>query len=1050
MNNITFFKPKIVLQGCIFALCLAAVTQEAQATEVTANKSSYFQTTVKGKVISGTDKMPVPGVTVMIKGTTNAVTTDFDGNYEIAITDPNTVLVFSSIGFVAQEIAVGGQTNISITLAEDVKTLEEVVVVGYGVKKKATVTGSISEINGKEVAKSPAVNISNGFAGRVSGVIANNRGGEPGYDDSSITIRGLGTMGNNDVLVVVDGVPGQIGGLSRLSAQEIESITVLKDASAAIYGSRAANGVILVTTKKGKKSTKTQVSYNFDQGFSSPTRLPDMADAPTYAQIRNEIAYYNAPDQGMNQIYTQQDIDMFRDGSNPVTHPNTDWAKAALKTTSLQSQHNLNVQGGSESTNYFFSLGKLSQDGLYRNGIANYDQFNVRTNIDTQINERLKVGVSLSGRKEDRQFPIQSAGNIFRAIYRAYPTVVGIYPNGLPSRGIEGSNPLIDATRTAGINENPTYVFNGILRGSYDFGFLKGLSVDGFFSADVTESRSKSFATPFTLYTYNEGTDTYDPSLYGGGPNQKPSLYQSQTSTSQNVSNIKVNFKRQFGDHNIDAFVGYEQSDYKTSNFNATRFNFPTASLPELSQGGAATADARNGGGSWNYTRQSYLSRVAYNFQEKFLLDLQARVDGSSNFPKGSRFGFFPSVSAGYRISKEDWFKADEGFFNDLKIRASWGQLGNDNVPNFQYYDNYRFNNRYVVGDQVVSGIDLRKLGNPNITWEVATKTDIGLNATFLKNFTFEAIYFMQDRSDILWARNGSIPGSTGIVNPYNDDPPNYIPLVPQENIGKMKSNGIEATLGYRKNGDFSYGISGNFTYAKNEVKYIDEAPGLLDYQKQTGAQYNTYLLYNTDGIFRTQEQLDATPHVEGAQLGDLVYKDINGDGEITPDDMTRSKYSNLPRITYGLVMDAAYKNFDLSVVFAGQAQVSQYLLTESGTTGNFYSTWADNRWSPSNPNGSFPRVDESSGSSISGGLYRNDFWLHNTSFVRLKNVQLGYTLPTDITQKYGVSSFRLYLSAFNLFTLTKVKDFDPEGSSENGQFYPQQKIVNFGFNVQF
>ena len=1047
MKNFTFSKSKIFTQGgVLLALCIGGSSNMMYAANGISKieTSAFYQaTTVKGKVISATDKLPLPGVTVLVKGTTNAVTTDIDGNYEIAISDPSAVLVFSFVGFSNQEVAVSGQTTISITLAESAKDLEEVVVVGYGTKKKATVTGSISEINGKDVAKSPAVNISNGLAGRVSGVIANNRGGEPGYDDSSITIRGLGTMNNNDVLVVVDGIPGQVGGLSRLNAQEIESITVLKDASAAIYGSRAANGVILVTTKKGKKGSKTMVNYSFDQGFASPTRLPDMANAATYATIQNEIAYYNNRADGMNQIYSQNDIDQFADGSDPLGHPNTDWAKAALKKTSLQSQHNLNVQGGSENTNYFFSLGKLSQEGLYRNGVANYDQFNVRTNIDTNIGKRLKVGVSLSGRKEDREYPIQSAGNIFRAIYRAYPTVAAIYPNGLPSRGIEGSNPLIDATRTAGINENPTYVFNGILRGSFDFG--AGFSVDGFFSSDISESKSKSFATPFTLYDYNESTGAYDPSLLGGGANQQGQLYQSQKSLDQTVSNIKFNFKRKFGEHSVDAFVAYEQSKYKESQFDATRLHFPTTTLPELSQGGAAGTDSRNSGYSWNFTRQSYISRIAYDYKEKYLLDLQARVDGSSNFPKSGRFGFFPSVSGGYRISKEDWFGGTEGIVNDLKIRASWGQLGNDQTDNFQYFNNYVFSNRNVIGGDLVSGINLRKLGNPNITWEVATKTDIGINATFLKNFTFEAIYFIQDRSDILLNRNASIPGSSGIVNPYGEDP-----LVPKENIGKMKSNGVETTLGYRHNGDFSWGVSGNFTYAKNEVIYQDEAPGALDYQRQTGSSFNTYLLYNAVGIFRSQEQLDATPHVAGAELGDLIFEDKNGDGVINPDDMYRTKYSNLPRMTFGLNLDAAYKNFDVSVLFSGQAQVNQYVLTESGTTGNYYSSWADNRWSDANPNGSYPRVSTSSGSSINGGNYKNNFWLQDASFVRLKNVQLGYTLPTDLTEKYGIANFRLYLSAFNLFTITKFKDFDPEGSSENGQFYPQQKIVNFGFNVQF
>ncbi|RYD90739.1 MAG: SusC/RagA family TonB-linked outer membrane protein, partial [Sphingobacteriales bacterium] len=506
-------------------------------------------------------------------------------------------------------------------------------------------------------------------------------------------IRGLATTGNNDVLVVVDGVPGQIGGLNRLNPQEIESITVLKDASAAIYGSRAANGVILVTTKRGKKGSKLSVNYTFDQGFSSPTRLPDMADASTYATIRNEIAQYN----GQSPVYSAQDIQQFADGSDPLLHPNTNWAKEVLNDFSLQSQHNINMQGGSETTNYFMSIGKVSQEGLYKNSAANYDQYNVRTNLDFNVNERLKIGMSLNGRKEDRQFPTTGAGGIFRAIYRAYPTVAAFYPNGLPTTGIENGNPAILATNAGGTVDNPTYVVNGILRGSYDFGFLEGLSVDGFFSTDISESRTKNFSTPYTLYQYDPGTGTYDPRVVGPA-NQRAALYEAQTSTSMNVSNFKINFKRQFGDHNIDAFVGYERSDYKFHNFSANRINFPTPTTPELGMGGAAATDATNGGYSINFTRQSYLSRVAYDYQEKYLLDLQARIDGSSNFPRGNRYGFFPSVSAGYRISQEEWFKNSVSFFDDLKFRASWGELGNDNIGNFQYFDNYLFNNRNVIG----------------------------------------------------------------------------------------------------------------------------------------------------------------------------------------------------------------------------------------------------------------------------------------------------------------------------------------------------------------
>jgi len=1035
MKNITFIKSKGRWRLLLLsAMGLYAGSSYAVNPLSASYSKSYFQSVVKGTVTSSDDNMPLPGITVMVKGTTIATVTDIDGTYQIDAAGPDAILVFTGIGFTTQEMAVSGQSTINVALPTDMLEVEEVVVVGYGVKKKATLTGSISEIDGKSIAKSPSVNISNGFAGRVSGVIANNRAGEPGYDDSSISIRGLATTGNNDVLVVVDGVPGQIGGLNRLNAQEIESVTVLKDASAAIYGSRAANGVILVTTKKGKKGAKMAVNYSFDQGFSSPTRLPDMANAATYAEITNEIN---------PGTYTAEQIQMFRDGSNPLLYPNTNWAKETLRDFSLQSQHNLNLQGGSENTNYFVSLGKVSQEGLYKNSAANYDQYNVRTNFDANIGSRLKIGLSLNGRKEDRIFPVTGAGGIFRAIYRAYPTVAAYYPNGLPTTGIELSNPALLGTSIGGLNENPTYVVNGILRGSFDIG--QGFSVDGFFSTDISESRSKSFSTPYTVYLYNQSTQNYDPRIVGGGANQKGDLNESQTSTSQEVSNFKFNYKHRFGNHNLDAFVGYEQSSYKYHNFSARRINFPTITTPELGQGGAAATDATNWGSSSNFTRQSYLSRVAYDFKEKYLLDLQARVDGSSNFPSGNRYGFFPSVSAGYRISQEDWFKNSVSFFDDLKFRASWGELGNDNIGNFQYFDNYTFNNRYLVGNTLTSGIDLIRLSNPNITWEVSRKTDIAVNARFLKGFTFEGIYFQQNRSNMLERRNASVPGTTGIVNPYGSDP-----LVPLENIGKAKSHGFEATLGYSHQGNFSWGVSGNFTYAKNEIVFVDEAPGTLDYQARAGHPMNTYLLYNAIGIFRNDADLAAYPHVSDATVGDLIYEDYNNDGQITADDMVRSKYGNIPQMTFGLVADASYKNFDISLVFSGQAQVSQYVLPESGTVGNYYSSWADNRWSPTNPDGTYPKVSDRSSTAVSGGRYRNNFWLNDASFVRLKNVQLGYTVPANFLEKYGISSFRVYASAFNLFTISKVKDYDPEGNNESAQFYPQQKIINLGFNVQF
>nr|WP_295922748.1 TonB-dependent receptor [uncultured Dyadobacter sp.] len=1001
---------------------------------------------VKGTVTSENGE-GLPGASVILKGTSTGTTTDVDGKYTLNVPDGNGTLVYTYIGYLNQEIAIGNRSQLDVKLAPNDKTLEEIVVVGYGTQKKATLTGSVSEVKGADIVKSPQPNLSNSLAGRFSGFVANNRGGEPGYDGSTYTIRGFASTGNSDVLIVVDGIPGQVGGLERLDPNDIESISILKDASAAVYGSRAANGVILVTTKRGTTG-KPVISYSFNQGFSSPTRLPKLADAATYATIANEIDYYNNPTGGMNQTYSADEIEKFRNGSDPLNYPNTNWQKETLKNFALQNQHNLGINGGTDNVKYYVSLGTIYQDGLYKNGATKYKQYNFRSNIDANVTKDFKVSLGLSGRQENRNFPVSSAENTFRSIYRAYPTVNARFPNGYYSTGVENSNPAVLGTDMGGTNSNPTSIFNGILRASYELPFVDGLSVDGFYSVDKSFNFTKTFSIPYTLYNYNKATGAYS-SVVTGGSAGAASLSQSQVNLTNLTQNIRLNYLKTIGKHNINAFVAYEQNKRNEMTFGASRINFPTASTPELSQGGAAATDKNNSGKSYNFTRKSYIGRLAYNFNEKYLAEVQARVDGSSIFPSGKQYGFFPSVSAGYRISEEDWFKNSVRFIDDLKFRASYGTLGNDNVGQFQFYNNYSFVNQYVLGSGVISpGIDLTKLANPNITWETSKKLDIGLNAVFLKNFNVEVIYFNQKRSDILAARGASVPNTSGIVNPYKTN--DNTPLVPDENLGKVNNSGFEATLGYNHNGKFRYNISGNVTYAKSKIIFIDEAPGALDYQRQTGGPLYTYLTYNTLGIFRTQADLDKFPHVQGARTGDLILEDYNGDGKITADDQVRSKYGNVPLLTYGLVLNAGYSAFDISMVFAGQGMVSQYVLPESGQVGNFYSSWADNRWSPSNPDGSYPRVDTRASSSINGGLYMNNFWLNNASFVRLKNVELGYTLPKEALSKIRISSLRVYASAFNLFTITGVKDYDPEGNNGSGQFYPQQRILNLGLNIKF
>jgi TonB-linked SusC/RagA family outer membrane protein len=999
----------------------------------------FAQTTVQGRVKS--IEGPVEGATVAVKGTTVTTLTDGDGRFSIPA-PANATLVFTHINFSTLEMAVSGGT-MDVILTVDKIDLSEVVVVGYNTQKKATVTGSISVVKGSDLVKSPNVNISNSLAGRFSGVMINNRSGEPGYDGSSIRIRGLASMGNNDVLIVVDGVPGQIGGLERLNSMDIDNISVLKDASAAIYGSRAANGVILVTTKRGKVG-KTSLALTYDHGFSSPTRLPKMANATTYATITNEIAYYNNPSGGMNQQYSAAEIQKFADGSDPLNYPNTDWAKASLKNSTGQDNVNLSIAGGSESIRYYLGAGVLSQDGLYKNGATKYNQYSFRANIDAYINKDWKVSTSLSGREEDRQYPTSGAGAIFRSIYRAYPTIPAVYPNGLPSNGIEGNNPVMMSTSAGGINKNPGQVFNGILKSTYNISPVKGLGVEGWLAVDKSWFFGKTLSTPYLLYSYDKNTNAYTPRIVGGN-NNAAALNEAQENYTQLTSHLRLNYVNSFGKHNINSFVAYEQSELRRETFGASRINFPTAQTPELSQGGTAATDRDNYGSSYHFTRKSYLGKISYNYDEKYLFDAQMRIDGSSIFPPEKRYGYFPSFAAGWRISNES-FMQDVSFITDLKLRASWGSLGNDNIGPFQYFNNYSFNSQVVLNGSIVPGIDLTKLANKQVHWEVAQKTDIALEGVIMKNLFFEFIYFQQKRDNILTVRNASIPNASGIVNPYGSDP-----LVPAENIGKVNSNGVEASLGYYNHkGKFHYGGGGNFTFAKSKVIFMDEAPAVLEYQRQTDRPLYTPLLYNSMGIFHTTDEIAKYPHLSGAQPGDLILQDYNNDGKITADDQVRAKYGNVPQITYGFVMTADYNAFDVSIVFAGQAQVSQFVLPEAGTVGNFYSSWADNRWSPTNPNGNYPRVDTRTSASVNGGLYPSTFWLNNASFFRLKNIQVGYNVTNSILTRLKMQSMRIYASAFNLFTITKVKDYDPEGDNYSGQFYPQQRIVNVGIGLRF
>lgn len=1005
--------------------------------------------TISGVVKDYSNGDALPGVNVLIRGTNNGTVTDIDGRYTLSVPsdDNNIVLVFSFVGYVSEEVTVNGQSTINVDLSLDLISLQEVVVVGYGEKSKETLTGSVSSVEGKEFVKSPQPNLSSSFAGRVPGVIALNRSGEPGFDDATLRIRGVSTPGENNPLVVIDGVANRLGGLNRLDPNDIESISVLKDASAAIYGSQAANGVILVTTKRGTKG-KPVFSFSFNQGFVKPVTLPDMADAPTYARILNEINFYRNPGGGMNQIYSEEEIARFGDGSDPDNYPNTDWVGASVRNFTLQDTENLSVRGGGEKVSYFASLGRVHQESIYEGGITEYNQLSLRTNLDLQLTDNLSAQLDVTARQEDRLFPTTGAGDIFRAIYRTYPTIPTRYSNGLPSPGVEsGTNPLVLVTDVPGTDEQPTTILNTLLSMEYKLPFFEAISLKGFYAEDRSFARRKEFSKPYIVYQINNSTDppTFD-EVIGAPDSGTPELFERQNNQSLKTANFSINFKKEFGKHFVQAFVAYEQQEDDRNEFEAFRSGFLSTQIPEFNQGGAQPEQSSNDGFSERFTRRQYFGRVSYDYDQKYLAEAQFRYDGSSRFADGNRFGFFPSISLGWRITEESWF--DVQAINNLKLRGSFGLLGNDRVDPFQYLNSFTLRpTDYVSSDQSPIPIFIiNQLANPSITWETAQKLDLGLEMNFFQHFGLEFAYFRETREDLLTARQGSLPLVTGIVNERD-----LSSIIPQENIGEVRNEGFEVLANYNQSfSKVNVFASANLTYNRNEVVFLDDAEGVPDYQLRKGKPLDAELLYEAIGIFREQDDLDNNPTLPGQQLGDLIYRDVNEDGVIDDLDRVRQDLSNVPQIVYGVTLGASYKNFDVSILLQGQARSAQYVLAESGEVGNFFSSWADNRWSPSTPDGTFPRVDVRSSSSINGGLNRNDFWLQNTSFLRLKNVELGYNIPASVLNRIGFQSIRVYANGFNLATFTDVEDIDPEGSSGNGQFYPQQKIFNVGLNVKF
>ncbi len=1013
------------------------------------NSLSQQQKSVSGKVTDSSGGA-LPGVTVVVKGTTNGSITDANGRYSLANIPVNATLQFSFVGMKMQEITVGNKTTINVTLAEETVGIEEVVAIGYGTQKKASLTGSIAAVKGEELQKSTSTNFSNALAGQLPGLVVISRTGEPGNDGSTLRIRGANTLGDNSPLIVVDGIANR--SLDRLDPATIESVSVLKDASAAIYGAQAANGVILVTTKRGE-SGKPTIQLSLSQGWNQPTVLPKMADAATYATLLNEIKSYA----GRPARFTVEDIQKFKDGSDPWGHPNTDWFKETIKPSSPQRYGNLSLSGGAERIKYFVSIGSNFQDGMYRNSATNYSQADFRSNLDAKISDNIRLSFDLTGRQENRNYSGVGAGggegalNIFWAMNRAYPFLPARWYNGLPGPDVEyGANPTVIVTDATGYDKRKTYVMESNMKLVINIPWVKGLSITGNASIDKTFFNRKRWQKPWYLYNWDGTTldANNEPVLVAAKKGfTDPRLQQWMSDAGRTTLNGLINYERTFASrHDVKVLVGAERIVGKSMDFWAYRRFFSSESLDQMFAGG--DAQKNNGGSGSDYARLNYFGRVNYAFDSKYLAEFVWREDGSYIFPKGKRFGFFPGISLGWRISDEGFWKEKVSFINDMKIRGSWGKTGNDRIEAYQYMTTYGYNSTYIFNQSVSEKtLAALRIPNTNVTWEVANQSNIGLDAQLLNGkISMSADYFYNLRTNILWWRNASVPASTGLS-------------LPRENIGEVVNKGFEFQLGYKNNlGDFKYQVSANGAFSKNHIKFWDETPGIPEYQKSTGNPMDARLYYQAIGVFKDQAAVDAYPHWKNARPGDIIFEDVNKDGKIDGLDRVRSKKTTIPTFTGGFNIDLEYKNFYTTILFQGAAGAERSYRTFSGEAGNFLVNDIKDRWTVDNPSTTHPRTwNRNLEYWMTDGEPNNTYWVRSSDYLRLKNIEIGYNVPSAFVKKIGAETLRVYASGQNLLTFTKMKDFDPESPDNasssiwvNSEVYPLNKTVNIGLTVTF
>lgn len=1001
---------------------------------------------VTGTITDVSSGEPLPGATILEKGTNNGTTTDVEGRFRLTCA-PDAVLAVSFVGYKSQEVPVNNRTSIDIQVTPDYEQLKEVVVVGYGTQRKENLTAAVSTIQGEDITTTTNSSLAQSLQGKVPGLQIRQQDGEPGSFSATISIRGFG-----EPLYVIDGIVRD-GGVEfqQLNPGDIESIAILKDASAAVYGLNAANGVILVTTKKGETG-KPVFNYRGSVGFQSPTDVPQMSTAAQYLELYDQAIYFR---DGSHYL-TPEELQQWRAGG--PGYESTNWFDETFSDYAMQQQHNFSVSGGTERTDYYLSVGHFNEEGLFKSGDMNYKRYNFRSNLSIDLANNLTADVKLSGRFSERKYP---GGDGFIWMYKG--TIISHpqeapYINGDPQYPANIFNQqnavLMSQDEYAGYTNQENKNFNSSLTMTYQFPFHEGLKAMGTVAYDSRNMFNKNVWKNYTVYDEALTPQIINP----------PRIANAIDNVNRLVFQGQIDFQDTFAErHNVSATAVFEQSHYdKKYAYLKREYDFFTTDVVDYASGLQTNAGSED-----ERATMSYIGRVNYDYMGKYLVTVAARYDGSYRYAPGKRWGFFPSVSAGWRISEEGFIKDNLAFVNHLKVRASYGMIGENVGDPFQHVVGFNpapnqgaeFTNGVVTGGIAAPGVI-----NPNFTWVESTIKDIGVEGRLFNDLlTFEADYYEREKTGKLKTREGGLP------NTFGGD-------MPIENLESELTRGFDFIVSHQNSiGEFHYGASFNMNLARTRHLVVDkpDARSSMDHWRYgLGNRWNDLVWgYNKTGQFQSEEEIFHAPVHGGGTLGntqilpgDFTYEDVNGDGIITGSDMLPIFRNRTPKMFYGFTLNAAWKNFDLNAVFQGASLYnvrfnevfSSLFFNDGNVPAYFYDRWhlADpydpaSGWVP----GKWPAARFSQ--NMQSSYRESSAWRMDASFLRVKSVELGYTIPAVITGKVRLNNVRLYANAHNLLTFADpmLKMFDPEkdeGPYDAGYNYPLMQSINFGVNVSF